>query len=108
MASTLTSPATKNGGLALIVGVVLLLLASLFFPGGAVLDSVDQTDFPAALDAMAGNPSLAHLASMLSIVGMFLYAYAALGWLRLSQQGGPAHQSSGLGCSRACSAGAST
>ena len=89
MASTLTSPATKNGGLALIVGVVLLLLASIFFPGGPVLDRVDQTDFPAALDAMAGNPSLAHLASMLSIFGMFLYAYAALAWLRLSQQGGP-------------------
>ena len=87
-ASTTTSPVTKNGGLALIVGVVLLILASLFFPGGAVLDRVDQTDFPAALDAMAGNPSLAHLASMLSIVGMFLYAYTALTWLRLPQRTG--------------------
>ncbi|MCY4449632.1 MAG: hypothetical protein OXE02_12410 [Chloroflexi bacterium] len=87
-ASTTTRPATKTGGLALIVGVILLVLASVLFPGGPVLDRVDQTDFPAALDAMAGNPSLAHLASMLSIVGMFLYAYTALTWLRLPQHGG--------------------
>ena len=87
-ASTTTRPATRTGGLALLVGVILLVLASVLFPGGPVLDRVDQTDFPAALDAMAGNPSLAHLASMISIVGMFLYAYTALTWLRLPQHGG--------------------
>ena len=87
-ASIATSPATKLGGLALVVGVILLILASLLFPGGTLVDPVDQTDFPIALDAMADNASLAHLASMLSIIGMFLYAYAALTWLRLSQQGG--------------------
>ena len=87
-ASTTTNPATKFGGLALLVGVALLVLASLLFPGGVLLDPVDQTDFPVALDAMAENASLAHLASMLSIIGMFLYAYAALTWLRLPQQAG--------------------
>lgn len=87
-ASTITNPATKLGGLALIVGVILLVFASLVFPGGVLLDPVDQTDFPVALDSMAENASLAHLASMLSIIGMFLYAYAALTWLRLPQQTG--------------------
>lgn len=87
-ASTSTNPATKRGGLALVIGVLLLIIASLIFPGGTLLDPVDQTDFPVALDAMADNASLAHLASTLSIVGMFLYAYAALTWLRLSQQAG--------------------
>ena len=86
--SNATQPATRLGGLALIVGVVLLVLASLIFPGGVLLDPVDQTDFPAALDSMADNASLAHLASMLSIIGMFLYAYCALTWLRLPQQTG--------------------
>ncbi|MYF04358.1 MAG: hypothetical protein F4230_05055 [Holophagales bacterium] len=62
------------------------MLASLLFPGG-VVDPVDQTDFPAALEAAAANASLAHLASMLSIIGMFLYGYAAFTWLRLAQQG---------------------
>ena len=86
--STITRPATRSGGLALIGGVILLVFASLVFPGGVLLDPVDQTDFPVALEAMAENASLAHLASMLSIIGMLLYAYAALTWLRLSQQPG--------------------
>ena len=87
-ASTATQPATKLGGLALIVGVILLIFASLLFPGGVLLDPVDQTDFPVALETMADNASLAHLASMLSIIGMFLYAYCALTWLRLPRQTG--------------------
>ncbi len=86
--STITRPATRSGGLALIGGVILLVFASLVFPGGVLLDPVDQTDFPVALEAMAENASLAHLASMLSIIGMLLYAYAALTWLRLPQQPG--------------------
>ncbi len=87
-ASTATQPATRLGGLALITGVLLLVLASLVFPGGVLVDPVDQTDFPLALETMAGNASLAHLASMLSIIGMFLYAYCALTWLRLPRQTG--------------------
>ncbi len=87
-ASTTTNPATRLGGLALLAGVIMLVLASLIFPGGVLLDPVDQTDFPVALDAMADNASLAHLATMVSIIGMFLYAYAALTWLRLSKQEG--------------------
>lgn len=85
--SSTTTSATRQGGLALIVGVLLLVLASLLLPGGVLLDPVDQTDFPAALEAAAANASLAHLASMLSIVGMFLYGYAAFTWLRLAEQG---------------------
>ena len=88
-ASITTTPATRLGGLALIAGVILLVFASLVFPGGVLLDPVDQTNFPVALNAMAANASLAHLASMLSIIGMFLYAYAALTWLRLPQKAGP-------------------
>ncbi len=87
-ASTATQPATRLGGLALIIGVLLLFMASLVFPGGVLVDPVDQTDFPVALEAMADNASLAHLASMLSIIGMFLYAYCALTWLRLPRQTG--------------------
>ena len=81
-ASTSSNPATRMGGLALLVGVVLLFVASFLLPGG-VLNPVDQTDFPLALETMAANASAAHLASMLSIGGMFLYMYAASTWLRL-------------------------
>ena len=79
--SSTTHPVTRQGGLALIVGVLMLVLASLIYPGGAVMNPVDQTDFPAALEAAAANASLAHLASMMSIIGMFLYGYAAFAWL---------------------------
>lgn len=84
--STAANPATRSGGLALIAGVILLVLASLLLPGGVLLDTVDQTDFVLVLEAMAENARLAHLASMLSIIGMFLYMYAGLTWLRLPQQ----------------------
>ncbi len=87
MAPSTTNPVTRQGGLALIVGVVLLVLAAFLWPGGVLLNPVDQTDFSAALDAAAANASLAHLASMLSIIGMFLYGYAASTWLRLAEQG---------------------
>lgn len=87
MAPSTMNPVTRQGGLALIVGVVLLVLASLMYPGGPVLNPVDQTDFSAALEAAAASASFAHLASMLSIVGMFLYGYAAFTWLRLAEQG---------------------
>lgn len=81
-----SNPVTRQGGLALIAGVILLVLASLLFPG-VVVNPVDQTDFSAALDAAAANASSAHLASMLSIIGMFFYGYAAFTWLRLARQG---------------------
>lgn len=85
--SSTTHAVTRQGGLALIVGVLMLVLASLIYPGGAVMNPVDQTDFPAALEAAAANASLAHLASMMSIIGMFLYGYAAFAWLHLARQG---------------------
>ncbi len=96
-ASTATTPVTKSGGLALLVGVVLMVLASLVFPGGPVIDPVDQTDFPAALQKMGDYPSLAHLGSMLAIFGMLLYMYAGLTWLRLPGQTGIAGSTLRLG-----------
>ncbi len=96
-ASTATTPVTKSGGLALLIGVVLMILASLVFPGGPVIDPVDQTDFPAALQKMGDYPSLAHLGSMLAIFGMLLYMYAGLTWLRLPGQTGIAGSTLRLG-----------
>ena len=86
-ASILTSPVTKGGGLALIVGTILIVIASIFHPG-LLIDPVDQTDFPKAVRAMADSASLAHLVTMITIIGMLLYIYAALTLLRLPQQHG--------------------
>ena len=77
----------KAAGLAIMAGMVLTLVASLLFPGGPLIDSVDQTDFPAAAAAMAANPDLAHTMTLLAIVGMLLYSYGFVELLRLRGQG---------------------
>lgn len=77
----------KAGGLAIMAGMILTLVSSLLFPGGPIVNSVDQTDFEAAAGALAENPSLAHAMTLLVIVGMLLYAYGFVELLRLRGQG---------------------
>lgn len=77
----------RAGGLAVMAGMILTLVASLFFPGGPIIDPVDQTDFPAAAAALAANPSLAHAMTLLVIIGMLLYSYGFIELLRVGGQG---------------------
>ena len=86
-AATSVQGGAKDGGLAIMAGMVLTLLASLFFPGGPIVDPVDQTDFPAAAAVLASNPSLAHAMTLLAIIGMLLYGYGFVALLRLRGQG---------------------
>ena len=74
----------KGAGLALMLGVVLTIVASFFFPGGPLVDPVDQTDFPAAVAALGGQPNLGHAMTMLVIAGMLLYAHSFLAVYRLA------------------------
>ena len=76
---------TRQAGLALVAGVVLAMVGSLVFPGGPFVDSVDQTDFEAALVALGDSPRLGHLTSLMVIVGMLLHAYGLLGLLGLTR-----------------------
>ena len=69
-------------------GVILLLITSLLHPGGALIDPVDQTDFPSAITVMADYASLAHVLSMLGIIGMLLYGYSFLALFRVPRQAG--------------------
>ncbi|MYB77098.1 MAG: hypothetical protein F4X83_08385 [Chloroflexi bacterium] len=78
---------TRAGGLAVMAGMVLTLVASLFFPGGPIIDPVDQTDFPAAAAALGANPTLAHAMTLLVIVGMLLYSYGFVELWRLRGRG---------------------
>ena len=86
-ADSSAQPGAKAAGLAIMAGMVLTLVASLLFPGGPIIDSVDQTDFPAAAAALAANPILAHAMTLLVIVGMLLYSYGFIELLRLRGQG---------------------
>ena len=81
-------PGTRAGGLALMTGVILLLITSLLHPGGALIDPVDQTDFLSAITVMADYASLAHVLSMLGIIGMLLYGYSFLALFRVPRQTG--------------------
>ena len=40
---------SKGAGLALMVGVILAIVASVFYPGGPFINPVDQSDFAAAV-----------------------------------------------------------
>ncbi len=77
----------KAGGLAIMAGMILTLVSSLLFPGGPIVNPVDQTDFPAAAAALATNPGLAHGMTLLVIVGMLLYAYGFVELLRVRGRG---------------------
>lgn len=82
-------PGTRVGGLALIAGVILSLAASLFFPGGALIDTVDAGDFAATITTMANNASLTHVTTLGVTFALLLEAYGVLTLLGLtSRQGG--------------------
>lgn len=74
----------KYAGIALAVGVVLSFVSSLFFPGNVIINPVDRTDFPEAVQAIADATVLAHIVTFLSIVGMLLTAFGAFSLLPLA------------------------
>lgn len=74
----------RYGGLALSIGIVLAIVAALLFPGGPVVDRVDQTDFSVAVQAMGEAPSLTHTMSFLTIVAMLLQIFGAVGLFHLA------------------------
>ncbi len=86
---------TRLAGLALIAGVVIAMVGSIIFPGGPIVDSVDQTDFVGAIEALAANPGLGHLTTLMVILGMLLHGYGLLGLFGLVR-GGEGFQGPGL------------
>ena len=78
-----TLTGSKAAGLALMVGVILSIVASLLYPGGVLIDPVDQTDFPKAIEVMSDNASLTHAMTLAMILAMLLEAFGALALFRL-------------------------
>lgn len=77
-------PENKTAGLSLVLGVVLLFFAILLYPGGILIDSVDQTNFSDAINAMADNANLAHAMTLLLMIAILMEAYGLLALLRLT------------------------
>ncbi len=69
------------------MGVILSMIGSMVFPGGPLVDRVDQTDFEAAIVALAGNPGLGHVTTLMVIVGMLLHGYGLLALFGLARGG---------------------
>ena len=89
MAATASNASlSKAAGISIMVGPVLLLLAGIFYPGGALIDPADQTDFEEALASLGANASLAHLTAIISSLGMLLYGYGFFTLFRLLQKRG--------------------
>ena len=76
----------RHAGLALMVGVFLAFVAPLFMPGYAFIDSVDQTDFPLAVEALAGAPVLAQWMTFLTLVAMLIMSFGLLGLYPLASR----------------------
>ncbi len=67
---------TKRAGLALMVSVVLAWIAGLFMPGYGLIDPVDQSDFPAARDALGDSAHLGHWMNFITLIALLLMIFA--------------------------------
>ena len=76
-------PSTRSAGIALIAGLLLGFLSSAFYPGGAIIDPVEQSDFFAVITVWTDNSNLTHTLTLTFIVAMLLEAYGLLGLFRL-------------------------
>ena len=76
----------KHSGLALMVGVILAFVAPLFTPGYVLIDSVDQTDFPLAVEAFADSPVLAQWMTFFALIAALLMSFGLLGLFPLASR----------------------
>ncbi len=76
----------RHAGLALMIGVIIAFIAPLFMPGYALIDSVDQTDFPLAVEALRGAPILAQWMTFFTLIAMLLMSFGLLGLYPLASR----------------------
>ena len=67
--------ANRLSGLGLMGGAVLMIVAALLYPGVAFIEQVDQIDFQAAMEVTADYSNLAHVMTLLGLIGVLGYAY---------------------------------
>ncbi len=76
----------RHAGLALMIGVIIAFVAPLFMPGYSLIDSVDQTDFTLALEALSGKPLLAQWMNFFTLIAMLLMSFGLLGLYPLASR----------------------
>lgn len=85
MNSANNSAENRLAGIALMGGAVLMIIAGLFYPGVALIEPVDQTNFEAAMDVTGDYPSLSHVLTLLGIIGVLGYAYGFMALYRAAR-----------------------
>ena len=70
-----TLPWVKVGGVALMIAVIGSLTGSFLYPGGPIVDPVDQTNFPFAIERLGQYSGLAHITTTVVIVAMMLQSF---------------------------------
>ncbi len=73
--------------MAIVGGLVVMIIALIFYPGGWLIDASDPLDFQETIDAMTGNDNLTHALSFLVILAALSITYGLFSFWRLS---GPA------------------
>ncbi|MYA62097.1 MAG: hypothetical protein F4X94_05935 [Dehalococcoidia bacterium] len=76
----------RYAGIALMVGVVLAFVAPLFMPGYTFINPVDQTDFPAARDALGATAVLAQWMTFLTLISLLLMSFGFVGLYPLASR----------------------
>ena len=79
---------SQVAGLSLMAGAVLTFIASMFSPGGLIIDSVDQSNFAATLESFALSDSLTHVTGMLIMLSFVMMAFGLAALLRLPRENG--------------------
>ena len=79
---------SQIAGLALMVGMILVFIATLFSPGGVLIDSVQQSDFLALLNVWKESDSLTHVTGIITMLGIILMAFGLWSLLRLPRKPG--------------------
>ncbi len=80
---------TKHAGLALMLGVVLAFVGSMFMPGNFLIDTADPTDYASTVSAWADNTILAQWMTFIILIAMMFMVFGVLGLYPLaSSQGG--------------------
>ena len=70
---------SRHAGIALMAGVVLVFVASLFLPGNTLISPVDQTDFPEAVAALGDSAILTQWMTYISLIALLLMSFGILG-----------------------------
>ena len=76
----------RYAGLALVIGVIVAFVAPLFMPGYSLVNAVDQTDFPLALEALGDSPVLAQWMTFFTLISLLLMSFGFLGLYPLASR----------------------